>query len=102
MDGGSRIETSWGQLRDRFPLLRDVAYFQTGSLAPLADCVRTATLAAFDAEGTTALEGPAAYAEFHQRAEMQRMRLPTFLEFAHRKLAGPQTPQRRFGTRSIP
>jgi len=66
-------------LRGQIPLLRSVAYFQTGSLAPLANVVRDAAVLALEAEGTSALEGPDAYAAFHRHAESQRNRLASFL-----------------------
>ncbi len=66
-------------LRDRIPLLREVAYFQTGSLAPLITGVRDAMVFALETEGTTALAGPGAYSAFHQQAEQHRSRLAAFL-----------------------
>jgi selenocysteine lyase/cysteine desulfurase len=76
---GSENRLPLTALRSQFPLLRDVAYFQTGSLAPLADAVRDATVYAFEAEGTSGLAGPSAYQTLSQECEGHRARLAEFL-----------------------
>ena len=67
------------EFRAEFPLLQEVTFFQTGSLAPLANCVRTAMTEAMDAEGVSGLRGYASSQSLQEEAENCRRHLAAFL-----------------------
>ena len=73
-------DPDWFQpLRDQFPICAHAAYFQTGTLAPMARSVRQAVVGALEQEGDAALCGSAALADFFARAESARGHLSSFL-----------------------
>ncbi len=74
-------------LRDEFPICRHAAYFQTGTLAPLARSVKQAVVEALEAEGDAGICGSAALADLFARAEAARAGLATFLGAGAEQLA---------------
>lgn len=65
--------------RAEFPILERLTYLQTGSLSPLANTVRAATIEMLDDAGNFRLAGSREFAACHQRAEEARVHLARFL-----------------------
>ena len=72
--------TAWqAAFRAEFPVLERLTYLQTGSLSPLANSVRAATIDMLDDAGNFRLAGQREFAACHQRAEGARAHLARFL-----------------------
>lgn len=82
-----RASAELAALRADIPLMKEVAFFQTGSLAPLATPVRAAIIDALDHEGERALHGPAALGSLHDRAVAARSRVASFVGAQPEELA---------------
>jgi selenocysteine lyase/cysteine desulfurase len=65
--------------RAEFPVLERLTYLQSGSLTPLANSVRAATIDMLDDAGNFRLAGQVEFAGCHQRAEAARAHLASFL-----------------------
>jgi selenocysteine lyase/cysteine desulfurase len=65
--------------RAEFPLPEGVTYLQTGSLSPLANSVRAATIDMLDDAGARRIAGTQEFASCHRRAEDVRAHLAAFL-----------------------
>ncbi|HET9014893.1 MAG TPA: aminotransferase class V-fold PLP-dependent enzyme [Thermomicrobiaceae bacterium] len=78
--GRPPLEGDWQEdLRAQFPICDRAAYFQTGTLCPLAGPVRDAVDGCLDQEGDAGLTGSAALAAMFADAEAARARLASFL-----------------------
>lgn len=77
------VEPAWQPaFRAEFPILERLTYFQTGSLSPLANSVRAATIDMLDDAGNLRLAGQREFAACCQRAEDARAHLARFLNVA--------------------